>query len=137
MNNLFKIYPLQNYKTLEKTFNKNVVEGTIDEIIEKLQSNKGYNIRVNPDKPCIVYGDFDHCTQEEFNNFLKVISDEFECKLNEISYTESIKPNEYSYHWSIPSLKISKPEELKKVFKQDKYQTFTKILIFQYIQPIF
>lgn len=126
MNNLFKIYPLQNYKTLEKTFNKNVVEGTIDEIIEKLKSNKGYNIRVNPDKPCLVYGDFDHCTQEEFNNFLKVISDEFESDINEISYTESIKPNEYSYHWSIPSLKISSPEKLKKVFKQDKYKTLTK-----------
>jgi hypothetical protein len=130
MNNLFKIYPLQNYKTLEKTFNKNVVEGTIDEIIEKLQSNKGYNIRVNPDKPCLVYGDFDHCTQEEFNNFLKVISDEFECKLNEISYTESIKPNEYSYHWSIPSIKISTPEKLKTLFKQANYKMFSKNIDF-------
>ena len=130
MNNLFKIYPLQNYKTLEKTFSKNVVEGTINEILEKLQENKGYNIRVNPNKPCIIYGDFDHTTQEEFNKFLKVISDEFECELNEISYTESIKPNELSYHWSIPSIKISTPEKLKTLFKQDNYKMFSKNIDF-------
>ena len=122
MNN--NIYPLQTYQTTKEHFEKDVFNGTIEQIVEELKQNKGYNIRIDPTKPCILFGDFDHCTKEEFNSFLEMICDEFDCELHEISYTESKKQNEYSYHWSIPTTKTLSPIELSKIFSTDEYKKF-------------
>ena len=140
-NNIYKIYRLENYKITKDKYDDVCFSGTIDEIVEELKQNKGYNIRVNPDKPCLAFGDFDKTTKEGFKNFLDVLCKDFQCKLEDISITKSKKleecegfkdvyvhfvnktiqiPNRvisYSYHWSIPSIETT-PKYLKQYFHQ-------------------
>jgi len=117
----------ENYQVLKTAYEKVSFTGTIDEVLKKLRKNKGYNIRINPKKDCIAYGDFDHTTKENFKDFLNILCDKFEVTLDQISYTKSKKENEYSYHWSIPSIQTT-PEFLKDLFT--KSETLKK-----YIKP--
>ena len=65
INKKFKIYALPNLFISSETFDDYKYESTnIDKIIKKINKDKGYNIRINPDESCIVYGDFDKTTLE-------------------------------------------------------------------------
>ena len=100
---------MENYKNTTEEFfeNEKVMpdakfHGTIDQVLEKLEKNEGWHIRINPEKPCIFYGDFDHTTKERFSEFLALLCVKLDVTLNEISYTKSKKVGEYSYHFSVP-----------------------------------
>jgi len=80
---IFNIYKLENYKNdIEFFKNGKILEdgtnakfsGSIDQVLKKLEKNEGWHIRINPDKPCIFYGDFDHTTKERFRDFLACLS---------------------------------------------------------------
>ena len=106
--NNFTIYKLSNYivkKNEDDSFKCDSYTGTIDKVLKRLQKNKGYHIRINPEKPCIAFGDLDHIPSEDvFNKFITLLAHLFQVNRNEISYTLSNKENELSYHWSIPSM---------------------------------
>ena len=80
-------------------------------------------MRLEDDKDCLVFGDIDHCPDEDTaNNIFQMIRKEFKVNVNQLSkslsYKEDVK--EYSYHWTIPSLK-SNFKTLKHIFNQEKY----------------
>ena len=106
----FKIYSLSNY-AISKTKCEAMglmFEGTIDEIVEKLNEDKQYHIWINPDEPCLAFGDFDHTTKERFKDFLDILCSKLHCKIEDVSYTKSKKSEtEYSYHWVIPSIETT------------------------------
>jgi len=128
---MFNIYKLKNYFTTETEFQSGVkvnpdgteqkfkFEGTIKEVLAKLEKDRGYHIRINPTATTILYGDVDHTTQERFNAFLNKLCTMCNIKLEDISYTESFKKedNEYSYHFSIPSIQ-SNPLNIKRCFQR-------------------
>jgi len=123
---IFEIYALPNLYISSETFDDYKYESTdIDKIIKKLKKDKGYNIRINPDEPCIVYGDFDKSTLEEFQEFLVLLSGRFQVQIDQISYSSS--KNNTSFHFSIPSIETT-PKNLKNVFKKDAYDQFSKNL---------
>ena len=87
-------------------------------------------MRLDSKKECLVYGDIDHCPNEDTANIIfQMICEEFNVDDNQISksfcYKEEQK--EYSYHWSIPTLK-SNLQTLKHIFKQEKYTAFNDIV---------
>ena len=126
INKKFKIYALPNLFISSETFDDYKYESSsIDKIIKKLTKDKGYNIRINPDEPCIVYGDFDKTTLEQFQEFLVLLSGRFQVQIDEISYSSS--KNNTSFHFSIPSIETT-PKNLKNVFKKDAYDQFSKNL---------
>jgi phage/plasmid-associated DNA primase len=134
-NNTFTIYKLKNYfifknedgsffKDVEKTDKVDSYTGSIDKIINRLEKDRGYNLRIDPTKRCILFGDLDHIPSEDiFNNFIQVLCKVFDVTKNKISYTSSIKPTEFSYHWSIPSIEAS-PRLLKKTLHKSKFDEF-------------
>jgi len=88
INKIFKIYALPNLFISSETFDDYKYESSsIDKIIKKLTKDKGYNIRINPDEPCIVYGDFDKSTLEHFQEFLALLSACLNVQIDEISYS--------------------------------------------------
>ena len=92
--------------------------------------DKSLNLRLVDDKECFVFGDIDHCPNEETANAIfKMICDEFKVNENELSKSFCYKTNtkEYSYHWSIPTLK-SDLKTLKTIFNQEKYTEFINIV---------
>ena len=90
MNKNYKIYSLsQDYEVPETKWPEICFEGTIEEVVEKLQQNESYHIRINPNKACIAFGHFDHTSKTRFKEFLNLLCEEFECSLDEISYTKS------------------------------------------------
>ena len=123
-NNIYKIYRLKNYKITKDKYDDVCFSGTIDEIVEELKHNKGYHIRIDPEKPCLAFGDFDHTTKERFKEFLDILCDDFDCKLEDISITKSKKDNEYSYHWVIPSIKTTISFLKQRFSSNDKYNKF-------------
>ena len=101
----FEIYSLPNLTVLQCDFEKfKYQSSSIEKIVKKLQKNKGYNLRINPDEPCIIYGDYDHCTLQQFEKFLEYLCNIFDVKIDDISYTSS--KNNTSFHYSIPSMMI-------------------------------
>ena len=139
-NNTFTIYKLKNYfifknedgsffKDVEKTDKVDSYTGSIDKIINRLEKDRGYNLRIDPTKRCILFGDLDHIPSEDiFNNFIQVLCKVFDVTKNKISYTSSIKPTEFSYHWSIPSIEAS-PKILKKHYINQSLMSLDHILI--------
>ncbi len=127
MENNFTIYKLSNYnvsKNEDGEFNCDSYTGTIDKVIKKLEKDKGYHLRINPDKDCIVFGDLDHIPSENiFNDFIKRISIIFDVDITNISHTLSIKENELSYHWSIPSIE-SNPRTIKTILEGNNFISF-------------
>ena len=127
----YNIYKLNNYFNTEIEFESGVkvkpdgtvqkfkFQGTIEEILAKLEKDRGYHIRINPTATTILYGDVDHTTPERFNAFLNKLCTMCNIKLEDISYTESFKKedNEYSYHFSIPSIQ-SNPLNIKRCFQR-------------------
>ena len=131
---IYNIYKLENYKNGSTELFKNgelledgtnaKFSGSIDQVLKKLETNEGWHIRINPDKPCIFYGDFDHTTKERFSEFLALLCIKLDITLADISYTKSKKVGEYSYHFSVPSLISSSPKNIKKFFEY--YDCFKK-----------
>ena len=130
-NNTFTIYKLKNYtisKNENGSFNCDSYTGSIDKVIKRLEKDKGYNLRIDPSKPCFLYGDLDHVPSEDiFNNFIKLLCNVFDVSNDKISYSLSIKPNEFSYHWSIPSIQAS-PKILKNVLTKSKFDEFKQYI---------
>jgi len=68
MNNTFSIFKLKNYnisKNEDGTFNCDSYTGSIDKVINRLEKDKGYNLRIDPTKRCILFGDLDHIKNPE------------------------------------------------------------------------
>ena len=128
---IFNIYKLKNYSNTKTEFESGVkvnpdgtnqkfkFEGTIEEVLKKLEKDRGYHIRINPTATTILYGDFDHSSPERFNAFLNKLCTMCQVKIKDISYTESFKEddNEYSYHFSIPTIQ-SNPLNIKRCFQR-------------------
>lgn len=128
----YQIYKLPSYKISkndDNTFNCKSYNEPIENIIKRLEKDKGYHIRINAgDEETILYGDLDHLPSEEiFDNFILLLMKSFTIKKEEISYTLSIKENEYSYHWSIPSI-CSTPSIIKKKLEHKKYDEFRSFI---------
>ena len=71
---VFKIYALPHLKITKDNYDYFKYQSSnIDKIIKKLQKDKGYNLRIEPNERCIVYGDYDHCTLEQFIKFLEYL----------------------------------------------------------------
>jgi hypothetical protein len=107
---LYTIYKLiEGYnvtKNKDGSFNCKSYTKPINEILKLLEKNKGWHIRIDPNKKCIPYGDIDHLKDELYlPEILEIIRDIYNVTIDEISYTFSYKEDvdEYSYHWSIPS----------------------------------
>lgn len=128
--NLYNIYKLKNYFNTTEFFEKDSkdakFQGTITQVVEKLQKNEGWHIRINPEKPCIFYVDFDKTTKERFVKLLKLLCDHLDFKPEDISYTKSKTINgKYSYHISIPSMWTDSPLNIKRYFEHyDCYKEF-------------
>ena len=131
INKIFKIYALPNLFISSETFDDYKYESSsIDKIIKKLKKDKGYNIRINPDEPSIVYGDFDKTTLEQFLEFLNDLCLYFGIQIDEISYSSS--KNNTSFHFSIPSIETN-PKNLKNIFKKkafDKYREHLDLSVY-------
>ena len=88
--NIFTIYKLSTYNVNKKTdgtFDCDSYTGSINKVLKKLEKNKGYHIRVDPNKPSILYGDLDHIPSEDiFNKFISFISLIYDVKKELISY---------------------------------------------------
>ena len=125
------IYSVNAYTYAKKVgngWNCNTV--SLDKAIQLLKDGKdnGLNLRLQDDKDCFVFGDIDHCPNEDTaNNIFQMICEEFKVNDNQISksfcYKEDVK--EYSYHWSIPTFKS---KTLKHVFNQEKYKEFKNMV---------
>ena len=127
---LYNIYKLKNYFNTTEFFEKDSkdakFQGTITQVVEKLQKNEGWHIRINPEKPCIFYVDFDKTTKERFVKLLKLLCDHLEFQPDDISYTKSKTiDGKYSYHISIPSMWTDTPLNIKRYFEHyDCYKEF-------------
>jgi len=127
--NNFTIYKLPNYNIFKNedgtgTFKCESYTGSIDSVLKRLEKNKGYHLRIDPDQPCIMYGDLDHVPSEDiFEKFINLLSKVFDVDVNKIAYTFSNKNHELSYHWSIPSIQAS-PKLLKTIFAKSKYDEY-------------
>ena len=128
------IYSVKTYAYAKKEGNgwKNCPLISSEEAIQNLKDgvNKNMNYRLEDDKEYLVFGDIDHCPDEETaNKIYKLICEEFEVDDNDISksfcYKENVK--EYSYHWTISSLKTDF-KTLKNIFNQDKYKEFNNMV---------
>ena len=125
---LYKIYKVKQYK--KEFVNGSLIDykcysESIENILERLEKDNGYHLMIDPDKPCIIYGDLDHLPSDDmFNyNFINLISRAFDVPINKISHTLSEKQNEFSYHWSIPSIQ-STPKNLKSIFQKTMFNNF-------------
>ena len=119
---VFKIYALPHLKITKDNYDYFKYQSSnIDKIIKKLQKDKGYNLRIEPNERCIVYGDYDHCTLEQFIKFLEYLCYNFEIKMDEISYTSS--KNNTSFHYSIPSLETT-PSNIYLLFGEKKFDSY-------------
>ena len=87
---------------------------------EDLKKDNNYHILLNPDEPCLAFGDIDHCeTTEQTMDILRDVIKTFDIEPNELSYTESRKivegKEDYGSHWVIPSIKCKNMHDLKKI----------------------
>lgn len=124
------MYSVKTYKFAKKDGHtwKNCIEYSLQETINILKNkqDKYLNIRLDPSKECIAYGDIDHCPDEHTaNTIFEMIASEFSVNKEDISisYCYKQQEKEYSYHWSIRSLKTD-IKTLKHIFSQDKYKQF-------------
>ena len=127
------IYSVNAYAYAKKVgdgWNCNIV--SYDKANQLLKDGKdnGLNLRLEDDKDCLVFGDIDHCPDEDTaNNIFQMICEDFIVNDTQISksfsYKEDVK--EFSYHWTIPSLK-SNFKTLKHIFNQEKYKEFKNMV---------
>lgn len=122
MSKIYEISEKYNISKIDNSWNCEQHENKLSLLIKMVNDkDKGYNIRINPDLPCIVYGDVDHLKNEgDFEKVLNILSNIYDIETDLISYTKSFKDdvNEYSYHFSIPSIETS-VHNLKKTFSSE------------------
>lgn len=104
---LYKIYPLMNYRVNQNFIDNNGEEYELDELIEILESHdKGYHNRINPNSNYKFFGDCDNYKKsfEDFSiilvNFLKK-NYRLVLDTSDICFTEN-KSKRGSYHYVIP-----------------------------------
>lgn len=122
---MYKLYAIDNYART-KIIMKECVEYELDDLIEELQKNRGYHMRIDKDGNYIFFGDLDHYKgdYESFSdllmNFLKKYYD-IQVSLRDISYTKN-EGKDGSFHYSIPKYNAScaKIKEIHQNFL-DKY----------------
>ena len=94
-NNNYTIYKLNNYnisKNEDGSWNCDSYTGSIEKVLKRLEKNKGYNLRVDPNAPCVLYGDLDHVPSEDiFDSFVELLCDTYDITTEQISYTLSKK----------------------------------------------
>ena len=74
--NNFCIYKIPAYSVKKEDYESCKYEGNMSSILNKLEKNKGYHLKINPDKACKFYGDFDHCKDPKiFSEFLGKLSE--------------------------------------------------------------
>ena len=96
--------------------------------IVRQKSDSNLHLRIFKEQKCMVFGDIDYCPNDKLNDILELISKEFNVTIDDISYTTCKKPNNIiTSHWVIPKL-TSDFETLKKVFNQDKYKDYKKMV---------
>ena len=107
---LYDIYEITSYKTANNDFiENNVKQYTLEKLLQKLQSDKGYHIRIDPEKYYTFFGDIDGHKQKSTDffefmiKFLKDFYDVTGIEIRDISYTRN-ESKEGSYHYSIPKL---------------------------------
>ena len=107
---LYDIYEISSYKTSTNDFiENNVKQYTLEKLLQKLQSDKGYHIRIDPEKYYTFFGDIDGHTQKSkdfFEFMIKFLEDFYDISgltIENISYTKN-ESKEGSYHYSIPKL---------------------------------
>ena len=115
--NNFFIYKIPAYSVKKDDYESCKYEGDESSILKRLEKNKGYHLKINPDKPCKFYGDFDHCSNPKiFTEFLCKLSQIIEISSENISYTESKNNDgEWSYHYVVPSIETT-PDDVKYFF---------------------
>ena len=91
---LYDIYEISSYKTANNDFiENNVKRYTLEKLLCKLQSDKGYHIRVEPEKYYTFFGDIDGHKQKSndfFEFMIKFLKDYYDItgiKIKDISYT--------------------------------------------------
>ena len=105
----YKIYPIDKYSNWnEKKINAVEKEYSIDKILEKIENDCGYHIRIDHAKKYTFFGDVDGHIQK-FKDFANFLIEFLKNKYNIDIIEEDIKftTNESkkgSYHYSIPSI---------------------------------
>ena len=99
----------------------------IIDITNKLKKNKGYCLKINPKEKCIFYGDVDHATEKECNDFCELLANKIGIKKTGISYNLSKKSNEFSYNFSLPEIEVENPKYIKKYLEKKFKNKFNNI----------
>jgi hypothetical protein len=115
------IYQLSNYQNLKSFFiydenNDKHFRGSIDEVINELENDKGYHILLRSNEKCKFYIDLDKTTEPKFNEFCNILCSVLSINRCDISYTFSTNEKGASYHLIIPSI-ITTPYNIKCFFK--------------------
>lgn len=128
MEQKYNIYSLKTFEIKTEDMDKyKYGSDNIIDITNKLKKNKGYCLKINPKEKCIFYGDFDHATEKEFNDFCELLANKIGIKKTEISYTLSKKSNEFSYHFSLPEIEVKNPKYIKKYLEKHFKNKFNNI----------
>ena len=86
------------------------------------------HLRIYKEQKCMVFGDIDYCPIDKLKDIMELISKELNVTIDDISSTTCKKPNDIiTSHWVIPKLSTDF-ETLKKVFNQDKYKDYKKMV---------
>lgn len=116
----YTIYQLSNYQNLKSFFiydknNNKHFRGSIDEVINELENDKGYHILLKAHQKCKFYIDLDHTTEPRFNEFCNILCSLLNVDRSQFSYTFSTNEKGASYHLIIPFI-ISTPYNIKCFF---------------------
>ena len=129
----YTIYKIQEHYNIKKndddTFDCDTYTSPIDILLQRLQKNKGYHIRINKNDKTILFLDVDKVPDENtFMQLKNLLCIEFDILPEEIKYTKSIKlDNALSYHLSIPKIECV-VSELKKEFSLPVYKNFSQYI---------
>src|SRR5271169_3143625 len=90
----YRLYALDSYKKFDEFINNGFIEYFLDDLIEELENDKGYHMRIDPEKNYIFFGDCDmfNGTFDEFAELLiGFLKQHYNINvlLNEISYTKN------------------------------------------------
>lgn len=129
----YKIYSVKKYVGMTiSEINKNEKEFSINKILEKIEDDNCYHIRVDPEKNYLFFGDIDgHPNKfKDFKLFLILfLKNKYSIDINpnDIKYTKN-ESKEGSYHYSIPSIYCSckKLKEIVSNLKEEYEKKYKK-----------
>lgn len=139
----YKLYAIDNYKaSTQKFIDTKYVEYNLKNLVDELEIDKGYHMRICPDKNYVFFGDCDKFNGS-FNEFAELLMDflkkyyKIKVLIDEISYTEN-EGVEGSFHYSIPKFYASckKLKEIhekffeinKNIFCRKENKTVVKVI---------